>query len=511
VMINGGSLAHQIERNLIESHGSTGIELRNTSGAIALIDNTVQSTNQGLWLNNASGNLQIEDNQFIGNNGFGLYVSTQPRTGNLSNNTLTGNASGPVFLEPNASASVIPLDNTLDGPVYVGGGTLTVDATWNDLHTYFLSSLTVGAGVTWTLPPGVIVKMPFNTALGVNGQLVVEGTAAEPVYITEQRDDSVGDYSEPGDPGPGRWTGLVINDGGVANIDHLRLRYASRSIGIISASIVVNDGGLLNLSDSIIRLGGIRGVMINGGSLAHQIERNLIETHGSSGIELINTSGAVALIDNEVQLVSGPGINLNNAAAPVLVQGNRVLGGSGHGMLISSSGLPLPDEGEAPVIELIGNRIRAQAQDGMHIINSRVRIERNQLAENQGAGIRLSGESTSPDLFSNWVSGNAGGGIDIVDQANPLVGGTRENGNDIVGNAPFGLRSQNTQVTVLARCNWWGHPSGPSQDPENPDGQGDVILGPGSVDASPYLVESAIDALFLDRFEAQLLAQGDGC
>ncbi|MCH8478076.1 MAG: hypothetical protein LAT56_09035, partial [Wenzhouxiangella sp.] len=62
-----------------------------------------------------------------------------------------------------------------------------------------------------------------------------------------------------------------------------------------------------------------------------------------------------------------------------------------------------------------------------------------------------------------------------------------------------------------ARCNWWGPPSGPSQDPENPDGLGDVILGPGSVDASPYLVESAIDALFRDRFEAQLLAQGDGC
>ncbi|TVQ41518.1 MAG: right-handed parallel beta-helix repeat-containing protein [Wenzhouxiangella sp.] len=360
------------------------------------------------------------------------------------------------------------------------------------------------------MPPGVVVKLRFWNGLGVNGQLVVAGTADDPVHITDRRDASVGDYSDAGDPGPGSWIGLTIADGGVAEIDHLRLRYAGASSSS-PASIQVNGGGLLTLRDSVIHQGSRAGVRFNGGSLAHQLERNLIETHGSSGIELINTSGAVALIDNEVQLVSGPGINLNNVAAPVLVQGNRVLGGSGHGMLISNSGLPLPDEGEAPVIELIGNRIRAQAQDGMHIINSRVRIERNQLAENQGAGIRLSGESTSPDLFSNWVSGNAGGGIDIVDQANPLVGGTRENGNDIVGNAPFGLRSQNTQVTVLARCNWWGHPSGPSQDPENPDGQGDVILGPGSVDASPYLVESAIDALFLDRFEAQLLAQGDGC
>lgn len=58
---------------------------------------------------------------------------------------------------------------------------------------------------------------------------------------------------------------------------------------------------------------------------------------------------------------------------------------------------------------------------------------------------------------------------------------------------------------------WWGHPSGPSQESENPEGQGDLFLGPGSVDASPYLLESAIDGVFRDRFEAVAAGREDEC
>jgi hypothetical protein len=43
------------------------------------------------------------------------------------------------------------------------------------------------------LAAGVIVKaMPGNTIIYVSGSLVSQGTAAQPVYITSVRDDSVG-------------------------------------------------------------------------------------------------------------------------------------------------------------------------------------------------------------------------------------------------------------------------------------------------------------------------------
>ena len=511
VLINSGSLAHQIERNLIENHSGNGIELLNTTGAIVLVDNLVRTNDgQGLRLSNASGDLVVEDNQFIDNGGYGLFVATQPRTGSFSANDLSDNGLGPVWLAANASASVIPVDNTLNGPVHIGSGTLTVDAVWNDLHTYFLTgSFTVGAAASWTLPPNVVVKMPAQTNLSVSGTLMVAGTDSEPVTITDRRDDSVGDYSDPGALGRGSWNGLWVAAGGVAQIDHMDLRHAGRVTG--QGAITVIDGGLLELRDSTLTEGSRVGVLINGGSLAHQIERNEIENQSGNGIELLATTGPIEIRDTWLRSLSGHGIRLDNVSGLTLIENNHVQGGSGHGILISNSGLAEDLNGSSPVIEIKRNRIIGQSQDGLRILDSQILLAGNWISENQGAGLTLSGQASNPDIFSNWISGNAGGGIDAVNQANPLIGGTQANGNDIAGNSPFGVRNQTEGLTILARCNWWGHPSGPNQDPENPAGQGDLILGPGSVDASPYLLESAIDGVFRDRFEAVATGREDEC
>ncbi|MCC5866089.1 MAG: hypothetical protein JJU31_13280, partial [Wenzhouxiangella sp.] len=122
-------------------------------------------------------------------------------------------------------------------------GPIATDTTLVAGATYHVTgNLAVAAGVTLTVPEGTVLKAAFGVAITVNGTLDVAGTNANPAYFTEERDGSVGEDVVVGDPGPGAWIGLIIADGGVANIDHLRLCYASRSIGIISASIVVNDG-----------------------------------------------------------------------------------------------------------------------------------------------------------------------------------------------------------------------------------------------------------------------------
>ena len=214
-----------------------------------------------------------------------------------------------------------------------------------------VSSFTVGAGATWTLPPNVVVKMPALTSLSVSGTLMIAGTDSEPVTITDRRDDSVGDYSDPGDPFRGAWVGLIITDGGVAEIDHLDLRYASRNTGATSASVLAQAGGLLILRDSILTEGARDGVLIAGGGLAHQIERNLIENHSGDGIELRNTTGAIELVDNLVRDNNGVGLRLTNATGDLVVENNQFIDNGSFGLFVT----PQPRSGSLSGNTLTGN------------------------------------------------------------------------------------------------------------------------------------------------------------
>ena len=76
------------------------------------------------------------------------------------------------------------------------------------------SDLTVAAGATMTVDPGVIVKFEgAGTELLVNGRLVADGTASQPIYFTSVRDDvRGGDSNADGTtaPQPEDWGGIYL-------------------------------------------------------------------------------------------------------------------------------------------------------------------------------------------------------------------------------------------------------------------------------------------------------------
>ena len=449
---------HVITGNLISGHGSDGVRLDNVTGSIDVSNNTVTD-----------------------NNGAGLYVRGTSIPAGISANTFSGNQTddGPVRLQLNASGTVIDADNSLDGPVRIDFdfGTLTQDTTWANVWTYRLvSNVTVAAGTTLTLAPGTVIKNdPGSNTLRVEGTLNATGTDSAPIHFTESRDDSVGlEGGAPGDPVPGAWRGIEVRDGGNAVLHEARIRYAGGSL-TTSYSVRKTGAGSLNLIDSQVIDSNRHGVRLDSTDDDHVITGNLISGHGSDGIRLENVTGTLT------------------------ITGNSLLGNDGHGIdVVASAPARSTSRNDASIV-IHGNRVEANLSAGINIQDSSVTIRRNTVTTNAGPGIILSGETSAPLIAGNLVTGNGGGGIDAENLADPLVGGSRANGNDILDNADFGLRNQTDTVTIDARCNWWGHASGPLDPVNNPDGQGDAVLGP--VDASFFLGESAIDTVFRDRFE----------
>jgi len=110
-------------------------------------------------------------------------------------------------------------------------GTISTNTTWRSSNVYLLTAdVTVASGATLTLEAGVIVKfgcadIPYsnNTTtqkrkLVVDGALISQGTASQPVIFTSERDDVHGGDSN-GDqngtsPGRGDWGYVRINASG---------------------------------------------------------------------------------------------------------------------------------------------------------------------------------------------------------------------------------------------------------------------------------------------------------
>ena len=61
----------------------------------------------------------------------------------------------------------------------------------------------VASGVTWTVNPGVVVKMWYGQEIIVDGTLNAPGTLTQPIVFTSRNDDSVlGDTYHDGSTAP---------------------------------------------------------------------------------------------------------------------------------------------------------------------------------------------------------------------------------------------------------------------------------------------------------------------
>src|SRR5262249_29529945 len=78
------------------------------------------------------------------------------------------------------------------------GTNVSANATWGPTGTLvgtvfrITTSISVNAGVTLTIQPGVVVKFDALTSLTVNGTVSAVGTAVSNIIFTSVRDDAAG-------------------------------------------------------------------------------------------------------------------------------------------------------------------------------------------------------------------------------------------------------------------------------------------------------------------------------
>jgi hypothetical protein len=82
---------------------------------------------------------------------------------------------------------------------HVSTTTISQDANWTPAGSPYIldGNVTVAAGATLTLSPGVVIKFNGQSRyLWVNGTLNATGTASQPIVFTSAKDDSAGGRHE---------------------------------------------------------------------------------------------------------------------------------------------------------------------------------------------------------------------------------------------------------------------------------------------------------------------------
>lgn len=175
----------------------------------------------------------------------------------------------------------------------------------NNPH-YLTGDVTVPAGMTLTLRPGVVVQGYDHTRIRVDGHLEAAGTAVQPITLTSFADS-----------GPGEWEGLYF-DGGTGLLDHVTVRYAGQTDDWAYASIRLN-GSAVTIQNSQVLSGAVAGQADSGvylccGASSAVISNTLFAGNGNDLNDYaVNayTSGDVLTLTNNVFL--------NNPGYPAMI------------------------------------------------------------------------------------------------------------------------------------------------------------------------------------------------
>ncbi len=194
---------------------------------------------------------------------------------------------------------VLPAHGTVHAAPLMDGtthsGSLTTDETWypsGNPHTID-GSLTVPAGFTLTLQPGVVVHLVNNGGYGqvglltINGTLTAVGDSANHILFTSGADSA-----------PGEWGGLIVS-GGSAQLAYAEVRHAGYGwtcTNISYSAVCVQNAGTLSIDYSDFH--------DNSGPATGSLD-GAVAAYSASDADLINLSITHSTFHNNGLLASG--------------------------------------------------------------------------------------------------------------------------------------------------------------------------------------------------------------
>jgi RHS repeat-associated protein len=199
-------------------------------------------------------------------------------------------------------------------------GTISQDATWRLKDSPYVldDELTVAAGATLTIQPGVVVKGNGERGISVGGALSAVGTSAQPIYFTSIRDDAVGgDANADGSatsPAAGDWRGLSFYSASGNTLDHVVARYAgrdARSSGV--AVVTVWQSAALSVSHSLL-------ADSSGGGVGTWLP------------------GPLTIDDCSISDCGDTGISVDEPQQAAVITGNVISGNAGWGAFLRADG-----------------------------------------------------------------------------------------------------------------------------------------------------------------------------
>lgn len=181
--------------------------------------------------------------------------------------------------------------------------------------------------------------------------------------------------------------------------------------------------------------------------------------------------------DNSIKGNSSHGIDIlwGSAEATIEIHDNLV---HQNGPWVCGTGIKLGSGGVCGAT--VRNNIITSNHKGIYLdANSRQNTIRDNEIRDNGHGIWIEGDHNQirrNDILNNQAA-ESGVHLTVTAEDNVI------NCNNIEGNSPYGVYNENTEDTVDATQNWWGHASGPSAGVDT--GSGDAVST--NVDYSGWL------------------------
>ncbi len=271
----------------------------------------------------------------------GLVCARGFAPGTITSNSFSALGGWPVAIYPSDAAAIAAGNSfTSNGKngIYLYGDTLTATPhTWQALPIayYMAGSLTIPAGATLTLNPGLVTKVTASALLTVDGgTLNASGTSSQHISITSYRDDTLlGDTNGdgPSSAAAGDWYRIRYQNSGNGLLGYCDVSFGGRS-GI--SAIDCFSGAPSQITNCTVTQSAGGGVSVGSAGMS-VFTGNAITSNATIGLQVSTSGTAPATLSGNT--FSGNGtwpISIYPNDADKIATSNVIAGNGNNGIYL---------------------------------------------------------------------------------------------------------------------------------------------------------------------------------